>query len=134
MGIPGETDKTMRKSIDFAKELSALGLNPIFGMAIPLPGTKLYKVCENGEYFVKKNPSLKDYQLAYSKEALIDTPSMPSSKLKKWYFKALRETLLVRIKKNPRVLLNLNIVQEFRNHPIRALKIALSYSKSALSK
>lgn len=129
VGIPGETDETMKNSINFAKELSALGLNPIIGIATPLYGTKMYNICKNKGYLVKDNFTSHDYQLAYSKEPLINTPTMSVSNLKKWYFKAFKSTLLVRAKKNPLVLLNLNIVQEFKRHPLRAMKIFYSYFK-----
>jgi magnesium-protoporphyrin IX monomethyl ester (oxidative) cyclase len=129
LGIPGETEKTIRNNINFAKELSSLGVNPQIGMAIPLPGTEMYKICkENG--YLKENISAKDYQLAYSKYPLINTPTMPASELKRWFYLALKETFLIRFKKNPLVLFNLNIVREFRKNPVRGAKIFFSYIKN----
>ncbi|MBU1245477.1 MAG: radical SAM protein [Nanoarchaeota archaeon] len=134
LGIPGETKETMRKSVNFAKELSAIGLNPLLAMAIPLPGTRMYKICEENNFLVKKNFTSKDYQLASSKEPLISTPTMSASELKKWYFKAFRETFMIRFMNDPKVLLNINLVQDFKNRPFQALKITYSYIKSALLK
>ncbi len=129
LGIPGETRKTMQKSINFAKELSSLGVNPQIGMAIPLPGTKMYEICKEKGY-LKKHVSARDYQLAYSKYPIINTPSMPASELKKWYYIALKETFLIRFRKNPLILFNLNIAREFRKNPLRGFKIFFSYIKN----
>ncbi|MBU2406699.1 MAG: hypothetical protein KKA26_01800, partial [Nanoarchaeota archaeon] len=80
------------------------------------------------------NFTSKDYQLASSKEPLISTPTMSASELKKWYFKAFRETFMIRFMNDPKVLLNINLVQDFKNRPFQALKITYSYIKSALLK
>jgi anaerobic magnesium-protoporphyrin IX monomethyl ester cyclase len=132
LGIPGETEQTMRNSINFAKELSSYGMNPIIGMAIPLPGTRMYKICEENQYLIKDKLTSRDYQLAYSKEPVINTPTMPAQLLKKWYFRSFKETLLVRLRKDPKVLLNLNIVQEFKKSPLKALRITYANIKTAL--
>eukprot|EP00919_Chromeraceae_sp_WS-2016_P009266 GHVR01021838.1.p1 GENE.GHVR01021838.1~~GHVR01021838.1.p1 ORF type:complete len:107 (+),score=19.28 GHVR01021838.1:299-619(+) len=42
LGLPGETNRTIRKNIDFTKELSAMGVNPVIGMFIPLLGSQMY--------------------------------------------------------------------------------------------
>jgi anaerobic magnesium-protoporphyrin IX monomethyl ester cyclase len=132
LGIPGETEQTIRKSINFAKELSSYGMNPIIGMAIPLPGTKMYKICEENNYFTKEKLTSRDYQLAYSKEPVINTPTMSAYRLKRWYFRSFKETLIVRLVNDPRVLLNLNIVQEFKKSPLKALRIVYANIKVAL--
>ncbi|MDP4012380.1 MAG: radical SAM protein [Candidatus Nanoarchaeia archaeon] len=132
LGIPGETDVTMRTSIDFMKNLASLGLNPIIGYAIPLPGTEVFEVCKKGNYFTKEKFTAKDYQLGYSREPMIVTPTMSVDRLKHWYYTAFKETILARIKHDPRVLNELNIVQEFKTNPLKASKIMYSYMKRTL--
>ena len=132
LGIAGETDQTMRTSIDFMNKLASLGMNPIIGYAIPLPGTELFETCRKNNYFAKEKFTSKDYQLGYSREPMIKTPWMTPDRLKEWYFTAFRETIFARMKHDPRALMNLNIVQELKTNPIKATKLAYSYIKRTL--
>lgn len=43
LGMPGETDESMRRTVDFAL---SLGLDSVqFSAAVPFPGTELYELC-----------------------------------------------------------------------------------------
>ena len=65
LGLPGETEETMRETIEFAKKL---GLSAaVFHVTTPFPGTELYKmVLESGELDTKA--SWDDYSI-FSSEA-----------------------------------------------------------------
>jgi radical SAM superfamily enzyme YgiQ (UPF0313 family) len=49
-GFPGETDVTIRKTIDFIKEIKPDLLQ--IAMATPIPGTEFYSWCKNNNYLV----------------------------------------------------------------------------------
>lgn len=51
LGLPGETAKTMEKTIQFAKETNPHMAN--FSVVLPLPGTELYRMVEAADAFVK---------------------------------------------------------------------------------
>lgn len=51
LGLPGETAKTMEKTIQFAKETNPHMAN--FSVVLPLPGTELYRMVEAANAFVK---------------------------------------------------------------------------------
>ncbi len=134
LGIPGETDKTARNSINFAKELSAFGLNPILGMAMPFPGTRMYDICKEKNYLIKENLNQKDYQLSNTKQSIINTPTMSTERLKYWYSQFLKETFFIRMITHPFSLLNLNIVQESFRHPIRVFNKIVICNKRNIQK
>ncbi|MFH0955516.1 MAG: radical SAM protein [Candidatus Micrarchaeota archaeon] len=51
LGLPGETAKTMEKTIRFALETNPHMAN--FSVVLPLPGTELYRMVEKADAFVK---------------------------------------------------------------------------------
>jgi radical SAM superfamily enzyme YgiQ (UPF0313 family) len=52
LGLPGETEETMRQTIEFAKKLDLSAA--VFHITTPFPGTELYKIAlESGELDVK---------------------------------------------------------------------------------
>lgn len=51
IGLPGETEETVRKSIEFAQELDLYSVT--FPIAVPYPGTILRKMAINHEYGLK---------------------------------------------------------------------------------
>jgi radical SAM superfamily enzyme YgiQ (UPF0313 family) len=51
LGLPGETAKTIEKTIQFAKETNPHMAN--FSVVLPLPGTELYRMVEAADAFVK---------------------------------------------------------------------------------
>lgn len=55
IGFPGENKKMIQETLDFAYRLKKqYDVNPILHHAIPLPGTALYKLCEEKNYLVKR--------------------------------------------------------------------------------
>jgi anaerobic magnesium-protoporphyrin IX monomethyl ester cyclase len=83
-GIPGETQETIRETIEFAKELNASSTQ--FAVAIPHPGTALYEEC-------KANGWLTSEQWAdYTSEAsLIETPWLSAQEVEEARICAYRE-------------------------------------------
>ena len=66
-GIPGETQETVRETINFAKELNASSTQ--FAVAIPHPGTALYEECKANGWLTSETWA--DYT---SEASLIETP------------------------------------------------------------
>lgn len=53
LGSPGETKKTMMKTLEFAKELNPDATT--FGIVVPHPGTEFHDFIEKGSYFITRN-------------------------------------------------------------------------------
>jgi len=83
-GIPGETQQTIRQTIDFAKSLPASTAQ--FAVAIPHPGSVLYQqVVENG--WLRYN----DWEDFTSCKALIETPQLSRKEVEEARVRAYRE-------------------------------------------
>lgn len=55
IGFPGETREDIQKTIQFAWNLKKkFNARPLFNIATPLFGTRLYDICEAGGYFTRK--------------------------------------------------------------------------------
>ena len=74
-GMPGETQETIRETIEFAKEINASSTQ--FAVAIPHPGTALYEECKANGWLTSENWA--DYTAE-------DRPSSrpPGSRPRKW--------------------------------------------------
>ncbi|KJJ85017.1 Fe-S oxidoreductase, partial [Candidatus Omnitrophus magneticus] len=92
IGHPGETETTVRQTIEFVKELDPTTVT--FGMMTPYPGTELFEIV------LEKYPELGDkYTLrledlhtkTYYTDAYCD---MPSEELSEWIKKAHRDFYL----------------------------------------
>lgn len=83
-GIPGETQDTVRETIDFAKELNASSTQ--FAIAIPHPGTALYEECKANGWLVSDNWA--DYT---AEVPLIETPWLSASQVEQARIQAYRE-------------------------------------------
>ena len=53
LGLPGETNKTIKKTVSFAKKIGPELIT--LGIATPHPGTKFYEYLDNKGYLVTKN-------------------------------------------------------------------------------
>ena len=83
-GMPGETQETIQETIDFAKELNASSTQ--FAVAIPHPGTALYKECKDNGWLTSEN--WEDYT---SESSLIETPWLTASEVEAARVRAYRE-------------------------------------------
>lgn len=83
-GIPGETQETIRQTIEFAKELNASSTQ--FAIAIPHPGTALYEECKANGWLTSETWA--DYT---AEASLIETPSLSAREVEQARIRAYRE-------------------------------------------
>lgn len=83
-GVPGETQQTIRETIQFAKSLNASTAQ--FAIVVPHPGSVLYQqVMENGWLIYK------DWEDFASCEALVETPQLSRREVEQARVRAYRE-------------------------------------------
>ncbi len=86
IGLPGETEQTIRETIDYAKRLP-LDI-ALFHIAAPHPGTPFFfEVAKNG-WFRK---GTRWEQVDMDKETVLDYPDLPAERLMYWQKRAFRE-------------------------------------------
>jgi anaerobic magnesium-protoporphyrin IX monomethyl ester cyclase len=86
IGLPGETEATIRQTIDFSKKLP-LDI-ALFHVAAPYPGTPFFfEVVENG-WFRK---GTRWEQVDMDKGTVLDYPDLPAERLLYWQKRAWRE-------------------------------------------
>jgi anaerobic magnesium-protoporphyrin IX monomethyl ester cyclase len=86
IGLPGETEDSIKKTIAFAKQLP-LDI-ALFHVAAPYPGTPFFfEVVENGWF----RPGTRWEQVDMDKDTVLDYPDMPAEKLLQWQKRAFRE-------------------------------------------
>lgn len=86
IGLPGETEETIRQTIDFAKRLP-LDL-ALFHIAAPYPGTPFFfEVVENGWF----RPGTKWEEVDMDCSTVLDYPSLKAEDLERWQRRAFRE-------------------------------------------
>jgi len=86
IGLPGETEQTIRQTIDFAKGLP-LDI-ALFHVAAPYPGTPFFfKVVENNWF----RPGTRWEQVDMDKGTVLDYPELPAERLLYWQKRAFRE-------------------------------------------
>ena len=86
IGLPGETEETIRQSIEFAKKLP-LDI-ALFHVAAPYPGTPFFfDVVENGWF----RPGTRWEQVDMDKGTVLDYPNLSAEQLLFWQKKAFRE-------------------------------------------
>ncbi len=83
-GIPGETQGTIRQTIELAKEINASSTQ--FAVAIPHPGTALYDECKANGWLTTENWA--DYT---SEASLIETPWLTAQEVEEARIRAYRE-------------------------------------------
>ena len=86
IGLPGETEQTIRQTIDYAK---ALPLDiALFHVAAPYPGTPFFfKVVENNWF----RPGTRWEQVDMDKGTVLDYPELSAERLLYWQKRAFRE-------------------------------------------
>jgi radical SAM superfamily enzyme YgiQ (UPF0313 family) len=86
IGLPGETEATIRQTIDFAKKLP-LDI-ALFHVAAPYPGTPFFfEVVENGWF----RPGTRWEQVDMDKGTVLDYPELSAERLLYWQKRAFRE-------------------------------------------
>ncbi len=89
IGLPGETEATIRQTIDFAKSLP-LDI-ALFHIAAPYPGTPFFfEVVENNWF----RQGTRWEQVDMDKETVLDYPDLPAERLMYWQKRAWREWAL----------------------------------------
>lgn len=86
IGLPGETEETIRQTIDFAKKLP-LDI-ALFHVAAPYPGTPFFfEVVKNGWF----RPGTRWEQVDMDKGTVLDYPNLSAERLLYWQKRAFRE-------------------------------------------
>jgi len=88
IGNIGETEKTIRQSIDLAKKLNTDTMG--FFVASPYPGTEFYKIAKEKGYF-RPDITWKDFTLVSNNLPPLNLPGLPAEKILEWQKKAFRE-------------------------------------------
>jgi radical SAM superfamily enzyme YgiQ (UPF0313 family) len=86
IGLPGETEETIRETIDFAKKLP-LDI-ALFHVAAPYPGTPFFFEVVENKWF---RPGTRWEQVDMDKGTVLDYPNMPAERLLYWQKRAFRE-------------------------------------------
>jgi radical SAM superfamily enzyme YgiQ (UPF0313 family) len=86
IGLPGETEQTIRETIDFAKKLP-LDI-ALFHIAAPYPGTPFFFEVVKEGWFRK---GTRWEQVDMDKETVLDYPQLPAERLMYWQRRAFRE-------------------------------------------
>jgi radical SAM superfamily enzyme YgiQ (UPF0313 family) len=89
IGLPGETEQTIRETIDFAKKLP-LDI-ALFHVAAPYPGTPFFFEVVEKKWF---RPGTRWEQVDMDRGTVLDYPDMPAEKLLYWQKRAFREWAL----------------------------------------
>jgi len=93
IGLPGETEETAKKTIEFALNL---GMDTIqFSGAVPFPGTKFFQMCEQNGWLITK--SWDKWLYSGEQQGVVSYPWMSQERinyyvdlgLKKFYFRPL---------------------------------------------
>ncbi len=86
IGLPGETEASIRETIEFSKKLP-LDI-ALFHVAAPYPGTPFFfEVVKNGWF----RPGTRWEQVDMDKGTVLDYPDLPAEKLLYWQKRAFRE-------------------------------------------
>jgi radical SAM superfamily enzyme YgiQ (UPF0313 family) len=89
VGLPGETEQTIRRTIDFSKKLP-LDL-VLFHIAAPHPGTPFFfEVVENGWF----RPGTQWEEVDMDRSTVLDYPNLRAEELERWARRAFREWAL----------------------------------------
>ena len=86
IGLPGETEETIRETIDYAKELP-LDI-ALFHIAAPYPGTPFfYEVVQNNWF----RPGTRWEEVDMDRSTVLDYPDLTAEQLEYWQKRATRE-------------------------------------------
>jgi len=86
IGLPGETEETVRQTIELAKKLP-LDL-ALFHIAAPYPGTPFYQEALEKGWF---RPGARWEDVDMDRSTVLDYPQMPAERIEYWARRAFRE-------------------------------------------
>jgi radical SAM superfamily enzyme YgiQ (UPF0313 family) len=86
IGLPGETETTIRQTIDFAKRLP-LDI-ALFHIAAPYPGTPFFHEVVKNRWF---RPGTRWEEVDMDESTVLDYPDLPAERLEYWQKRAFRE-------------------------------------------
>lgn len=86
IGLPGETEETIRETIDFSKKLP-LDI-ALFHVAAPYPGTPFFFEVVENEWF---RPGTRWEQVDMDRGTVLDYPNLPAERILYWQKRAFRE-------------------------------------------
>jgi anaerobic magnesium-protoporphyrin IX monomethyl ester cyclase len=86
IGLPGETEQTIRQTIDFAKKLP-LDI-ALFHVAAPYPGTPFFFEVVENKWF---RPGTRWEQVDMDRGTVLDYPGLPAERMLYWQKRAFRE-------------------------------------------
>ena len=86
IGLPGETEETIRETIDFSKELP-LDL-VLFHIAAPHPGTPFFFEVVENDWF---RPGTQWEEVDMDRSTVLDYPNLSAEELERWARRAFRE-------------------------------------------
>jgi anaerobic magnesium-protoporphyrin IX monomethyl ester cyclase len=89
IGLPGETDETVRQTIELAKKLP-LDL-ALFHIAAPYPGTPFYQEAVEKGWL---RPGTRWEEVDMDRSTVLDYPQMPAERIEYWARRAFREWAL----------------------------------------
>jgi anaerobic magnesium-protoporphyrin IX monomethyl ester cyclase len=127
VGMPGETRESLRRTFQFARELDTDASHYFF--ANPMPGTKLWDLCEEKGYF-RDGFSLEEVRV---ERANIETPELPAGELERM---VAREEVRGRIRtlcRHP-VRISRKYMRYMRKDPRVVCNFVLKNIRSSLSK
>jgi len=93
IGLPGETEETARRTIDFALSLDLDTIQ--FSGAVPFPGTKFFRMCEENNWLLTRD--WRRWLSAGEQQGVVNYPTISQERinyyvdmgLKKFYFRPL---------------------------------------------
>jgi radical SAM superfamily enzyme YgiQ (UPF0313 family) len=86
IGLPGETEETIRETIDYAKSLP-LDI-ALFHIAAPYPGTPFFFEVVENRWF---RPGTRWEEVDMDRSTVLDYPGLPAERLEYWQKRATRE-------------------------------------------
>ena len=91
IGLPGETEETAQKTIEFIKKLKPNILQ--VAIATPIPGTEFYQWAKDNGFLLTENMGEAIDEQGYQK-CVISYPHFPAAEIERYVDKALREYYL----------------------------------------
>jgi radical SAM superfamily enzyme YgiQ (UPF0313 family) len=87
IGLPGETDETAQRTLDFAM---SLGLDTVqFSGAVPFPGTKFFTLCEEKGWL--KTKQWDRWLDSGEQQGIVEYPSLSLEKINRYVDKGLKD-------------------------------------------
>ncbi len=121
LGMAGETKESLEKTLNFAKRLARIGLVPVFSIAVPLPGTDMYRICKENKLLTKNEIKPMEYLVGYS-EPLIKIKDLTSEEIVQFRRKAIKICLKEMFLHNPLLFLKRRGVINIIKNPTKIIK------------